>query len=158
MALTDLTDLDIVDLTLAKFLPQEKQDKMMDVYLESFGIILGRAVEKDLTDADREEMKQLMASPDVTSEKIEQYYRNRIPDFETKLALLALEFKKRFVIGVYQNKIEEYKNREDKYGLAAWEQVYYDAEHDNWNEVARLLKIIETMGNTPPGQTAIQQS
>lgn len=156
MALTDLMDLDITDLVLAHHFTDEKKQEMLSTYMEAFGAVLGNALNKELTAADHEEMDKLIKSPDLHPDQIEKFYINRIPHFQAKIVALALEFKKRFLLSVYKNKIEEYKNSANKQGLAAWEQVLMDAQADNWNEVSRVLKVIDGMGSlTSPAPIAI---
>lgn len=156
MALTDLMNLDITDLVLAHHFIEEKKQEMLSTYMEAFGIAVGNAANDELTQADHQEMDRLLKTPGLKPDQIENFYIERIPHFKAKFALLALEFKKKFVISVYQNKIEEYKNSENKQGLAAWEQVMMDAQQDNWNEVSRVLKVIDGMGSlTSPAPTAI---
>lgn len=159
MALTDLANLDLLDVTLAKYLPSDEVEDMLNTFNEAFAMVLANALENEFKPEDHQSMQDLLRSKDVTAEKIEQFYIDRIPHFQAKIVLLALEFKKKFLLNVYQNKIEEYKNVDNKYGLAAWEQVYQDALADNWNEVGRYLKVIESMvPPTPPAdQTSIPQ-
>lgn len=156
MALTDLADLDLIDLILGHRLSEEKKEELLKTYQEAYTVALGNAVSRDLTAEDSDEMAKIMAKPDLQPEEIEKFYTDRIPHFAAKITLLALEFKKKFVISVYQNKIEEYKNSDNKQGLAAWEQVLMDAQQDNWNEVSRILRVIDGMGSlTSPAPTAI---
>jgi hypothetical protein len=91
-------------------------------------------------------MQKLLQSPDVDAEKIEKFYLDRIPHFQAKITLLALDYKKKFLLSVYKNKIKEYETVSDKEGLEAWKQVYQDALRDNWNEVGRYLNLISSMG------------
>lgn len=156
MALTDLADIDLIDAVLGHHFSEEKQQEMLSIYMQAYTVILGNAVNKELTPQDHEEMGRLLSTPGLQPEQIEKFYTDRIPHFAAKITLLALEFKKKFVISVYQNKIEEYKNSANKQGLAAWEQVMMDAKADNWNEVSRVLKVIDGMGSlTFPAPTAI---
>lgn len=158
MALTDLANLDLLDAVLAHHLDDDQRERMLSTYIEAYSLILGNAIDKDLTEKDHDEMGRILASKDVTPEKIEKFYIDRIPHFQAKIVLLALEFKKKFLLSVYKNKVDEYQNLPDKTGLAAWEQVYYDAQNDNWNEVARVLRIIDGMKSTSlasPAPTAI---
>ena len=157
MALIDLYNLDLLDAVLAHHFNDEFREKMLSTYMDAYAQLLGGAVSNELKPEDDEVMKKLLASPDVTPEKVDQFYKDRIPHFEAKVVLLALEFKKRFLLSVYKNKLEEYKKSKDKTGLAAWEQIYKDAEADNWNEVGRLLKIVDSMETTQKKHSPAQK-
>ncbi len=146
MALTDLADLDLLDATLAKLLPKEYQEDLLSTYLEAYAMVLTNALEGEFKPKDNEDMQKLLQSPDVDAEKIEKFYLDRIPHFQAKITLLALDYKKKFLLSVYKNKIKEYETVADKEGLEAWKQVYQDALRDNWNEVGRYLNLISSMG------------
>lgn len=143
MALTDLADLDLLDATLARFLPDEPRERFLTTYIQAFTNVVNGSFGTDLTPKDDEDMKALLNTEDVTPEKIEAFYKNRIPLFQEKLLLLTLAFKKQFLLDVYKHKLDEYQTAKDKEGYAAWEQIYSDAQNDNWNEVGRLLKVLE---------------
>ncbi|MBI2611572.1 hypothetical protein HYW54_02380 [Candidatus Gottesmanbacteria bacterium] len=157
MALIDLYNLDLLDAVLAHHFNDEFKEKMLSTYMQTYAQILGEALSTELKPEDDEAMKKLLASPDVTPEKVDQFYKDRIPHFEAKVVLLALEFKKRFLLSVYKNKLEEYKKSKSNEGLAAWEQIYKDAEADNWNEVGRLLKIVDSMHSSAKKQSSVQK-
>ena len=145
MALFDLANLDLLDLILASNWSEDEKYRVLSIYMQGFSEALHDAVASELNDKDEKDMLVLMKDPEVTDEKLMKFYTDRIPHLEAKLTLLALSFKKNFIVDVYKNKLDEYKNAKNTDGLAAWEQVYKDAQVDNWNEVARLLKVIESM-------------
>ncbi len=144
MALVDLASLDLLDALLAHNLSEEQTKKMLQTYIQSYTLILSDALGKELTEKDDEEMKKLMQSPDVTPEKIDDFYKTRIPHFEAKVVLAGLEFKKRFLLSVYYGKLKQIKDGSLS-GQSEWEQIVKSAEEDNWNEVTRLLKVVDTM-------------
>jgi hypothetical protein len=148
MALIDLTALNLFDLILASSWPDEKQYEIGQLYMQAFSEALINAVGRELDKKDFEAVQKLLQDPAITPESLMQFYTDRIPQLEEKVVMLALSFKKSFVLDVYQNKLDEYNNSDDRTGLEAWEQVLKDAQADNWNEVMRLLKVIESMGNT----------
>lgn len=149
MALIDLTNLDLLDAVLGQRIPDAEREVFLNHYVEAYSNMLGLAVNRDLKPEDDQVMDKLLVSPDITPEQIDQFYKDRIPNFEAKVYMLALEFKKKFLVDVYKNKVEEYATSDKKEGLAAWEQIYADAQADNWNEVARLLKVVDEMGAKP---------
>lgn len=145
MALTDLADLDLLDATLARLLPKEYQEDLLSTYLEAYAMVLTNALEGEFKPKDNEDMQKLLQSPDVDAEKIEKFYLDRIPHFQAKITLMALEFKKRFLLDVYKNKVQEYQSSKNKQGYEAWKQIYVEAQLDNWNEVNRYLKLVDSM-------------
>lgn len=145
MALTDLANIDLLDAVLAHHFNDKQREDFLNTYMEAYTTALGVGLGGQLKAEDDEAMKNLLASPDLTPEKLDQFYKDRIPDFELKMAALALTFKKRFLLDVYKNKLEEYEKAQNKQGHDAWKQIYSDAQADNWNEVARLLKVVDEM-------------
>lgn len=148
MALTDLANLDLLDAVLAHHFTEAMREKMLNTYMEAYTQVTGEALNKEFKPEDNQAMDKLLADPSLTPQKLDQFYIDRIPHFQAKMILLSLEFKKRFLLDVYRNKVEEYKSLSDKQGLAAWEQIYRDAQADNWNEVARLLKVVDSIGRS----------
>lgn len=146
MAFLDLQKIDVLEGTLANLLPKEKQEEMLNVYMESYAMILANALEGEFKPEDHAAMKKLLQSEDADVDKIEKFYTDRIPHFQAKMTMLALEFKKKFLLSVYKNKLDEYEKSPDKTGFEAWKQVYADASADNWNEVTRYLHLISAMG------------
>lgn len=158
MALVDLANLDFLDAVLGHRLPEDVREKLLNNFIEAYTNLLGLSLNHDLKPEDDEVMKELVASPDLTPEKLDQFYKDRIPHFEAKVYLLALEFKKKFLLDVYKNKVEEYESSENKQGYEAWQQIYADAQADNWNEVARLLKVVDEMPVQPAPPPPVPQS
>ena len=146
MSLIDLSNLDLLDAVLGHHLKDEMREKLLNTYIEAYTMVLGDALNRELKEEDNKAMDKLLKDPDLTPEKLDQFYIDRIPHFQAKVVLLALEFKKRFLLDVYKNKIAEYKTSEDKTGYEAWKQLYQDARNDNWNEVGRYLALIDSMG------------
>lgn len=146
MAYTDLQKMDVLEGTLAHLLPKEKQEEVLNVYLESYATVLSNALEGEFKPEDHHAMEKLLKSGQADADKIERFYIDRIPNFQAKVTLLALEFKKKFLLSVYKNKVEEYATNKDQTGFEAWKQVYTDAQNDNWNEVTRYLRLISAMG------------
>lgn len=146
MSYTDLTKIDLLEGTLANLLPKEQQEDLLNVYLESYANVLANALEGEFKPEDHEAMKKLLRSGQADADKIEKFYMDRIPHFQAKMTMLALEFKKKFLLTVYKNKLDEYEKSPDKTGFEAWKQVYADAAADNWNEVTRYLRLISAMG------------
>ncbi|OGG14514.1 hypothetical protein A2773_05540 [Candidatus Gottesmanbacteria bacterium RIFCSPHIGHO2_01_FULL_39_10] len=157
MALIDLAQYDILDLILASKWSEEEQMEIVKVYTEAFSVALSDAIGSELKEGDQAEMDKLMQDPTVTWEMIMKFYTDRIPQLEEKIVYLAMSFKKAYVLDVYKSKLEEYKTAQNNDGLAAWEQIFKDGLADNWNEVVRLLKIVETMPSSPTPAATISQ-
>lgn len=151
MALVDLNDFDLFDLVLASNWPEEEQMKLMEQYMNLYQEVLTNALGSELKDEDEDALIQLMQDPNVTPESLMKFYTDRIPHMEAKIIYATLQFKKTFVLMVYKNKLEAYKNNADKHGLEAWEHLYKDAQEDNWNEVMRLINVMkETYSKVQP--------
>lgn len=146
MSLFDLSDLDLLEAILAHNLTESFRERLLNTYIEAYTMVLGDALNKELKPEDNEAIDKLLQDTNLTPEKLDQFYITRIPHFRAKVTLLALEFKKRFILDVYKNKLLEYEESKDKQGYEAWKQIYVDAQNDNWNEVARYLKLVTSMG------------
>ncbi len=132
---------------MRKFLSRQNyfREKFLNTYVEAYTMVLGDALNKELTKEDSAAIDVLLNDPDLTPEKLDQFYIDRIPHFQAKITLLALEFKKRFLLDVYKNKVQEYQSSKNKQGYEAWKQIYIEAQLDNWNEVNRYLKLVDSM-------------
>jgi len=145
MSLVDLSNIDLLDAVLAHNFSDNFREKLLNTYVEAYTMVLGDALNKELTKDDSAAIDVLLNDPDLTPEKLDQFYIDRIPHFQAKITLLALEFKKRFLLDVYKNKVQEYQSSKNKQGYEAWKQIYVEAQLDNWNEVNRYLKLVDSM-------------
>ncbi len=145
MSLVDLSNIDLLDAVLAHNFSDNFREKFLNTYVEAYTMVLGDALNKELTKEDSAAIDVLLNDPDLTPEKLDQFYIDRIPHFQAKITLLALEFKKRFLLDVYKNKVQEYQSSKNKQGYEAWKQIYIEAQLDNWNEVNRYLKLVDSM-------------
>lgn len=145
MSLVDLSNIDLLDAVLAHNFSDNFREKLLNVYIEAYTMVLGDALNKELTKEDNVAIDGLLNDPDLTPEKLDQFYIDRIPHFQAKITLLALEFKKRFLLDVYKNKVQEYQSSKNKQGYEAWKQIYMEAQLDNWNEIDRYLKLVDSM-------------
>lgn len=158
MALTDLTKYNLLDLLLASSLPDEDQGKALADYMDAFAGYLSEQVSTQLTDADDEAMQKLLAEPECTPEKIEQFYRDRIPHLDGYLLAATLQFKKGFILDFYRGMLKANIKQNDP-ATSTWIKIVASAEEDNWENVWRLLEHIKkNFWSNPSPEPLVQTS
>ena len=142
MALKDLINFDLLDLLWTSQLSEEKRGRLVYDYMLAYAGFVSEKVADRLTDEDEVAMSELLTSPDVNPEKIEQFYRDRIPNFDSLLLAATLLFKKDFVLDYYKTMMQETVKRKDP-SAATWINIVAKAEEDRWDMVATLIKQID---------------
>lgn len=142
MALIDLSAYDIFDLLMTKAYTDEEKGRYVYDYMTAFAGYISERVADLLNDTDEEEMKKLLEDPTVTPEKIELFYRKRIPNYDSFLLAGTLIFKKKYLLHFYTGIYEKAKKQDDP-STSSWEAIIKEAESDNWHEVAKLVDDIQ---------------
>ena len=142
MALKDLINFDLLDLLWTSQLSEEQRGRLVYDFMLAYAGFVSEKVADLLTDEDEVVMSELLSSADVNPEKIEQFYRDRIPNFDSLLLAATLLFKKDFVLDYYKTMMQETVKRKDP-SAAAWINIVAKAEEDKWDTVATLIKQIE---------------
>lgn len=143
MAILSLANYDILDLLMTSRYPEEKRGDYLLEFMRAYAGFLSEAVANILTDKDEEEMMKLLYSPGVTPEEIEQFYKERIPDYDAFLVTAALKFKKDYLLDFYKRMFEATRKQKDQ-STPFWEEIVKQAETDNWERVSELAREIET--------------
>lgn len=164
MALPDLKKYDLLDLILAETWPEEKKADTVLKFNYALAGYLNENLSSHLDEKADKEFEVLIKDPLITPQKIEEFYKARIPNFWEKIESLVLEFKRMFIFGVYENKVNELKNsvlgmeqtisqetdenrkalyEKIKSDLADWEEILATAKNDDWDKVNILLQAIE---------------
>jgi len=142
MAFTDLANYDILDLLLTSTYSDDEKGRYIVDYMDAFAGYMGEIVADRLSIDDAEAMKKLLADAGVTPEKIEQFYRDRIPHFDTYLLLAVLQFKKSFLLDYYRSMLEATTKQKDP-SISLWVKIVAAAEEDKWDVVSHLAKHIQ---------------
>jgi len=144
MAQFDLAQYDILDLILADAMPDEEKLNILESYFDAYNMLVTKEFGAELSEKDQDAMEELMKDPTVTTDIFMKFLTDRMPHMEAKIIYFTLEYKKMFILNVYKNKLDEYKGNTKADGYAAWEQIYKDAQADNWEEVTRLLEVLKS--------------
>lgn len=142
MALTDLAKYDILDLLMTLTYSDSEKSQYIYDYMMAFSGYLSEIVGDKMTEADNDTLQKLFQDPEITPEKLEQFYRDRIPDYDNFLLLAALQFKKGFLLDFYTGMLEATKKQNDS-TVPKWEKIIQAANNDNWEEVAIIIRELE---------------
>ncbi|MBI4067593.1 hypothetical protein HY407_04365 [Candidatus Gottesmanbacteria bacterium] len=148
MAIVDLAKYDLLDLLISSIYSDDKKGEWMYDYMQAFSVYLSEQVGDRLTEADNEEMKKLLMDPEVSPEKIEDFYRARISNYDSYLLAATLVFKKTYIVNYYKNMALATKVQQDP-SAVLWEKLVKEAEADNWDEVAKLCEQMDREYMTP---------
>lgn len=142
MALVDLANYDLLDLLGSCAISEEKKGKYLYDYMAAFSNFLSEHVADQLKDEDEEAFEKLLYDPQVTPEAIEQFYKDRIPNYDAFLLADTLVFKKNYLLTFYK-RMQMVTQAKRHPSADLWSKIVQEGEADNWNEVARLVKEIE---------------
>lgn len=161
--LSDLAKFDLLNLTLAETWPEEKQADMVLKFTAALSGYLGENLNQYFDEKAEEEFEKLAQDSTITPERVIEFYKTKIPHLEEIIDDLVLQFKKIFLLKVYENKVGQLKKEmedfrkaqgEDKdeiklqlfemkaQELADWEQVLLYAQNDDWEKVSQTLEKI----------------
>jgi len=142
MAITQLASIDILNLLVSHGIAEDKKSEYLYGYMEAFMGYLSDQVAGQLSDDDEQAIQSLLQDPTLTPEKIEEFYRKRIPHYDSFLLAGTLTFKKAFLLEYYRGMLEEMVKGKHA-SVPLWIQLIATAEEDKWNSVAALIAQIE---------------
>ena len=163
MALPDLKKYDLLNLSLAETWPEEKQADMVLKFNYALAGYLNENLNQYFDNKADSDFQAIIKDPKITSQKIEDFYKARIPNFWEKIESLILDFKRMFLTSVYENKVKELETsvsgmaqtisqetdetRKELYerikdDLADWKEVLNSAQTDDWDKVISLVQAI----------------
>lgn len=157
--LQDIVKYDLLDLIVMDTQPEEIQADTVLQFTRALGGYVGQELSKYFTDKDTQEFQALLQNEHITPDEIVAFYKKKLPDINTKLQDLMSQFKRMFVIMVYENKVKELQATLDasfpndpigqeiqkakKSELENWQKVFGLANKDNWNEVAKIIQTVQ---------------
>lgn len=161
--LTDLGKFDLLELALAETWEEEKQADLVLKFNQALAGYLGQNLEQYFGEGSDEALREILNDPGVTEERVIEYYKAKVPNMEETLGRLILEFKRMFLVKLYEKKAAELKERVEiskqataeadgikshiikrlEQELFDWEQVSQEAKNDNWDKVYEVLQKIE---------------
>ena len=163
MALADLGKYDLLDLILGSSWPEEKQADTVLKFNYALSGFLSEKLSSHFDEKSDQEFFELLKKPDVTEEQVKDFYTAKVPNFEKTIDELVLQFKKTFLLKVYQNKVNQLrgslkgmektmeKERTDVQTnlmrmigdeLSTYEQMLLYCEQDNWDKVWGLIQTL----------------
>jgi len=162
MALPDIKKYELIDLLLIETWPEKAQAEVIAKFKTALAGFLNEKLSQSIDPALDAKFQATINDPQITPEKLEDFYNTNLPDLKEQITNLTLDFKRLFVIKVYQAKTTELKNNlasleKDKdakdeakktihqdliTSLNTWESVLDAAKNDDWDKVKLLLQTI----------------
>lgn len=154
-----MDDLSQLDLFVAIGLSKASQDKKaetLNYYLLALGNYLNEKLSSHLDDKSEVTFKELLLKSSVSENEIISFYEESIPNIKDKITTYALEFKKKFIILVYEQKINELKfelNKVEKdleqflksqkinNEIKQWQELLEFAKGDKWDKIQAYLTV-----------------
>lgn len=142
----DIANYDLIDLSMARKWPEEEQAAMVLGFNEALGGYITENISKYFDEKSNEEFKVLIKDPGITEEKVIEFYNTKIPNTKTVIDRIMLDFKKIFLLKIYENKVNELKSSnetQDTGLLSKWEGLLVSAQQDNWTEVFEQISRLD---------------
>jgi len=155
--LSDLLSIDIFTLAVATDWSEEHKKGLSDQYSQALAITLEDKLRSHLSAEQVTKIDALAEDPQTTDLKIIEFYTKNIPHIEEVIENISLEFKKEFLLKLYDNYCTEFgeeikhlkkqpANDQTEQLIAKstqaqlhWEHVLHLAKADEWNDVRNLL-------------------
>jgi hypothetical protein len=148
MALIDLNKYDLLDLMPVSSFGDEIKENYLYDFSKSYADYISFQIGEQLKPQDEEVLESLLADPMLEPTDIEDFFLERIKDFDDFLLAAGVVFKKQFLLNVYEEMLRQVKEEKDP-SLPVWLKIVDNAGSDNWNSVADLIKEVEDQENAP---------
>ena len=141
MAFLDLADYDILDLLCSSFMTDEEKGQYLKGYMEAFAGYMAEEVADQFTPDDEQKLESMLSDPKTKPSEVENFYRGKIPHYDSFILAGALTFKKAFILDFYRSMLEDTTKQGDE-SIAAWVKIVAAAEDDKWDQVKYLVDEI----------------
>lgn len=142
MAYIDLSTYDVLDLMpVAGFSDEQKGDYLYQ-FVSAYGGYLSECLGSQFTEEDSIVLDALLEDEDATVAEVENFFKERIPNYEELLQVAAVKFKKTFLLEFYNRMLKATKEA-NHYSASFWEEIIKEAEADNWDIVFGKIRELE---------------
>lgn len=142
MALRDLTDYDILDLMPMGGFSEEAMGEHIYKFTTAFQGFLIECLMEKLSEDDQVVLDMLLADEDTTFEQIQDFFGQKLPDYDQFLAATSATFKKSYFTTIYRKMLDRAKAANDT-AAPLWERAITSAEADNWDDVHDTIREIQ---------------
>ena len=149
----DLAQYDLLQLIAGETWPEQEQAKVVIQFSRALSGFVAEKLNPYFKDEDTEELKKLLARKDLTPKEVIDFYKSKVPNLEETFGNFILEFKKMFLLMVYNGKIKELEskipsiqdediNTMETNTLKSWKQILEFAKRDDWDKAQQVLAVI----------------
>lgn len=142
MALRDLTDYDILDLMPMGGFSEEAMGEHIYKFTTAFQGFLIECLMEKLSEDDQIVLDMLLADDATTFEQIQDFFGQKLPDYDQFLSATSATFKKSYFTTIYRKMLDRAKAANDTVA-PLWERAVMSAEADDWDGVAIAIKEIQ---------------
>ncbi len=149
----DLAQYDLLQLIAGESWPEQEQAETVVNFCRALSGFMGEKLNPYFKQGDDKEFQQMLQNENLTEKDIMNFYESKIPNPEETMGSIALEFKKMFLLMVYENKIKELESkipsiqdedikRMETNTLESWKQILELAKQDDWDKAQQVLSVI----------------
>lgn len=149
----NLAQYDLLQLIAGESWSEQEQAKTVVNFCKALAGFMGEKLNPYFKQEDGKEFQQMLQNENLTEKDIMSFYESKIPNLEETMGSIALEFKKMFLLMVYENKIKELESkipsiededikRMETNTRESWKQILEFAKQDDWDKAQGVLVVI----------------
>jgi hypothetical protein len=142
MALIDINRYDLLDFLPASFLEEDAQEDYVFKYTSAYADFIIFQIGEKLTEDQHQQLQNLLEDPLLEPDDVEDFFHDKIENFDEFIMGQGVCFKKLFLLNVYEEMIRLTKESNDE-TTKNWETIKQEAEADDWNGVVDMVKEVE---------------
>ncbi len=146
--MNNITDYDLLDLIGASDWPDEKKRSTLNRYVIALIGYLNEKINNDgMGLLVEDKFSRLVKQPDITEKKLNDFFKEQSSVMLSKFNDWTGEFKRMFVLSVYQAKLIEVKKKnllgdETEENSKNWEKILSLASQSEWDQVIAQIKAL----------------
>jgi len=135
--------LDIFQLFPTKNWNEEQKIEIFLQFMDVFILFVFSDLSKKISSTAESELQSLLDAKAPASQVI-AFYKTLLPDMDEMMYQKALEFKKIFLIKLYEDSLKRVQDAKSTQEIEFWQTILQHAYRDEWNEIQVLLTVFQS--------------
>ena len=142
MSYIDLTTYDILDLIPSSSFSDDMKGEFLNQFVTAYGGYLSECLGTKFTEEDSEELDILLSDEDATPQEVEEFFKDKIPNYDEFLTGVALKFKKDYLLQFYKM-MKDSTIQSHHFSSPLWDEIIALATEDEWDSVSLKIQEME---------------
>jgi len=139
--MNNITNFELLQLVGGTSWEEKQQRDFINKYVITLLGFINENLNGKIKSETEEYFSQIIKKTPYSEEEIKDFFKKNYPGLDQVITDLVIDFKKQFVISVYQEKIRELSaNITSDTLLIKWKKILERALTDDWEGVTKLMK------------------